>query len=1824
MQSSSTFERLASPLGVVVRESESIRFDVYTDEELSKISVVQVNSTEQRDALNRPLPGGLYDPKMGPTDFYSSCPTCGLDYNHCPGHLGRIELVLPVYLPALFPTLVQLMRGKCLHCHSFRAARGLLRPIVDALALLDAGLLVDAAEVLDCMAGGGKRADAAPDEDALMAEQGEEAAEADGDAGPVPYQGVSREAATVLRNAARENAPPPRPNASSRSPHVVTMRRSALKLFYSSIMKAKKCKHCDRQSGAIKQEGGCKIFCHSLSQKATRANAAAIASEEAADDAMSDDDDSEEGATPQPAVAQASALEKKGPRFMTPSEVLRHMEMLWAAEGELLSRLFRQLKAGSFFMKVVPVPPNRFRPPAKVGDGVFEHSSNVILGRVLTHDLNLRKRIAEREEQTGEEAARTTERLVRTWDELCRAVATIPDSAKSGGNTSKEPPGVKQLLERKQGLFRMNMMGKRVNFTCRSVISPDPNIGTHEIGVPDRFAKVLTYPEPITPWNVAALRQAVINGPNVHPGATMVQDNTGNMIDLARQSAQQRLAIAKRLLVNLDSEAAPAVKAKEGATEASTPGNASTPGPATPAPGTPAADALTGATPDGAKSSGKTKAAAETTISRGGSAKRVWRHLRDGDALLLNRQPTLHKPGIMCHRARVLKGEKVIRMHYANCNTYNADFDGDEMNVHMCQTELARAEGYEIASTDAQYIAPTNGKPLRGLIQDHVIMGVLLTKRDTFLEADIVMQLLHLAQMELPGHRRIAPLPVPAIIKPRKLWTGKQVISHLLFHLHPDAKELNMECGTKTPASAWCANGDAPDKDDATVVVHGGELLSGVLDKAAFGASEFGLVHSVHELLGDEATGRLLTQLGRLFNGYQQMHGFTCGIGDLLLTPEADAARAALLSKADAEGNAGVRNFLGSAAPDANAPRSAVRAAVKEQILKGEVNGAMLDGSVKEKLMPLASQVTATCLPGGQVVPFPKNNFAAMTSTGAKGSGVNFSQISAMLGQQELEGRRVPLSPSGCTAPCFAPFELSARAGGYITDRFLTGIRPPEFYFHCMAGREGLVDTAVKTSRSGYLQRCLIKHLEPLQVAYDYTVRSATDGSVVQFVAGEDGLDPTRVSFLQKPEFFARNASVLLRKWTPPARAPSSLSAAAAIAARATRIAAERDALATGQPPPLPRLSEASPGAALGVVSEAYDKSIDAHMPDGVVGKENAVANGGLTPEDWRVLMWRKYQATLQHPGEAVGLLAAQSVGEPSTQMTLNTFHLAGRGEANVTLGIPRMREIIMVASKHPSTPLMTLPLLPSAASLSAAEAEKLAARLASQLTRLTLSEMVRQVTCEERLRPERSAARNHAGAKLKRRVVVHLHMGRKTSVKAPELSMAFVMQLLPHLKILLKKKLKTSTAKNKAFEAVGRRRARNGGAGDFGADEEGREEAGGDEGGDDEGAGNDAEAEGEVSGGGEAGGGTTSGVEDADEDPDDAKASSRQQLREDGADYAETDEDEDDEKSDEEMEAADGAGGAEAEADEDEEQQTDGSGGAGGSPSPSRARNEMTERLEARRHELCQNHGGWGIVNYGERFGEDGSSGGENGHASTLWFEIELPMEGMRILVLPLVESLLERVFVRSTEHIASAVVVPPAKGKTLPTVQTAGVNFSALAALGKTVDLPNVMSNDVNAVLQFYGVEAARAAIVNEIRSVFGVYGIAVDPRHLGLIADYMTHEGGYKPLNRAGIESCASPLQKMSFETTMHFLNQAMLHGEQDMLTSPSASIILGKPPKCGTGSFELHAHLKTELEGTAEETMEEVEEEKVEEKVEEKAEDAEQQAAPPRRPQRAKKK
>jgi DNA-directed RNA polymerase I subunit RPA1 len=191
-----------------------------------------------------------------------------------------------------------------------------------------------------------------------------------------------------------------------------------------------------------------------------------------------------------------------------------------------------------------------------------------------------------------------------------------------------------------------------------------------------------------------------------------------------------------------------------------------------------------------------------------------------------------------------------------------------------------------------------------------------------------------------------------------------------------------------------------------------------------------------------------------------------------------------------------------------------------------------LDAAMQSVINKSAKEVIKVCLPGGLERPFQKNDFSMMVLTGAKGSTVNQSLISCFLGQQALEGLRVPMMISGKTLPSFRPYDPSPRAGGFVQDRFLTGVKPQEYYFHCMAGREGLVDTAVKTSRSGYLQRCLVKHLEELKVNYDMTVRDSAS-NIVQFLYGEDGLDPTHSNLLGGSSnqllFLARNNQAITK-----------------------------------------------------------------------------------------------------------------------------------------------------------------------------------------------------------------------------------------------------------------------------------------------------------------------------------------------------------------------------------------------------------------------------------------------------------------------------------------------------------------------------------------------------------------------------------------------------------------------------------------------------------------------------------------------------------------------
>ena len=735
--------------------------------------------------------------------------------------------------------------------------------------------------------------------------------------------------------------------------------------------------------------------------------------------------------------------------YVNAQEIRASISELFHKEREIMELVYnhraaknaKQVSADMFFIRDILVPPNKYRPEAKTGDGeIAEAQENQLYKNIVTQ-CELLNQI--RKEMSGavpdsQYRRRDFRDLQNAWVRLQDAVNSMIDSDRNplqGAAAKQNADGIKQKLEKKEGLFRKNMMGKRVNFAARSVISPDPNIETNEIGVPPVFAKKLTYPEPVTNHNFYELKEAVLNGVEKWPGAAAIENENGQVINLRTKNFEERQALANQLL------------------------------------------------------------APSNTSVTGVRNKKVHRHLNNGDIVLMNRQPTLHKPSIMAHRARVLPGEKTIRIHYANCNTYNADFDGDEMNMHFPQNEIARAEAQQIADTDHQYLAATAVKPIRGLIQDHLSMGVWLTNRDTFFDREDYYQLLYgclRPEDNQSASERIETVP-PAIVKPLPMSTGKQIITTVLKNITPATHPgLTLLGKSQTSGERWGEN-----SEEDVVIVQAGELLCGILDKAQLGPSGGGFIHSVYEAYGHTIAGKLLSILGRLLTKLLNMRAFSCGIADLLLTESAEKNRLEELKRADTVGlEVAAKYVTMEVVPEAGDKELRSRL---QDVLRDDEKQVGLDQVCNTQTAQLSSNITKACLPHGLRKLFPHNQMQLMTTSGAKGSSVNANLISCNLGQQVLEGRRVPVMVSGKTLPSFRPFETNVRAGGYVTDRFLTGVKPQEYYFHAMAGREGLIDTAVKTSRSGYLQRCLIKGMEGLRSEYDNSVRDS-DGSMVQFL----------------------------------------------------------------------------------------------------------------------------------------------------------------------------------------------------------------------------------------------------------------------------------------------------------------------------------------------------------------------------------------------------------------------------------------------------------------------------------------------------------------------------------------------------------------------------------------------------------------------------------------------------------------------------------------------------------------------------------------------------
>jgi DNA-directed RNA polymerase subunit A' len=831
---------------------------------------------------------------------------------------------------------------------------------------------------------------------------------------------------------------------------------------------------------------------------------------------------------------------EEGASRLTPSMMRERLERISNEDLELFG--FNPVVARPEWMilQVLPVPPVYVRPSITLESGIRSEDD-------LTHKLVDIIRINQRLKENMEAGAPTL--IIQDLSELLQYhVTTYFNNEASGIPPARHRSGralktLSQRLKGKEGRFRSNLSGKRVDFSARTVISPDPNLDISEVGVPLDVAMRLSMPEKVTAWNIEEMRKFVINGPEKYPGALYIVRPDGKRIRLEFVTDRSKIAEGIEPMFVVE------------------------------------------------------------------------RHLKEGDVAIFNRQPSLHRMSIMAHYVKVLP-HKTFRLHLTVCPPYNADFDGDEMNLHIPQSEEAQTEARLLMQVQDQILSPRFGGPIIGAKTDFITAAYLLTRKSTLLNREEICKMMLAAGYD-------GPTPEPETKRPDPLWTGKQIVSLFI------PKDLNY--AFKAATCMACAKCDREDcEHDAYVVIKDGVLKTGVMDRAAIGAEQSeSLLHRIIKDYGPARGREFLNHLCRLLTMFMTMRGFTYSYDEMELPQPAQRRISQIIADSETAINGLIKQ---------NQDKTLVR-------LPGQTLADSFEIYVMNELAEARDKAGRTA-----ETAFGNNNSGLiMTKTGARGTSLNIGQMTAVVGQQSVRGKRIMRGYLERALPHFKLGDPSPTARGFVDASYRLGLDPVEFFFHSMGGREGLVDTAVRTQQSGYMQRRLINALEHLRIEYDGTVRNST-GDIIQFRYGEDGVDPAK-SDHGKAVNVARIAEQI-------------------------RIMVEK-----GKAAPKEYIKE--------MVDETKDRLTPLLVDElrSEVGKEELTRKG---VEKAVELTQENYKKALVEPGEAVGIVAAQSIGEPGTQMTLRTFHYAGVREQNVTLGLPRLIEIVD-ARRMPSTPIMTI-----------------------------------------------------------------------------------------------------------------------------------------------------------------------------------------------------------------------------------------------------------------------------------------------------------------------------------------------------------------------------------------------------------------------------------------------------------------------------------------------------------------------------------------------------
>ncbi len=679
---------------------------------------------------------------------------------------------------------------------------------------------------------------------------------------------------------------------------------------------------------------------------------------------------------------------------ISPIEIRLRFEKVPDKDCELLGLDPKFARPEWMIQTVLQIPPVTMRPSITLESG--ERSEDD-----LTHKLGDIVRINQRLFENINAGA--PEIIVEDlWDLLQYHVITYFDNTITQIPPARHRSGqpLKTIVERiksKEGRFRYNLAGKRVNYAARTVISPDASIKLNEVGVPREIAEELTVPERVTEWNIEYLKEYVKRGPKNYPGANYVLSPDGKKRKITQETQEVIL-------------------------------NELQPG---------------------------------------------WiveRHIIDGDVAIFNRQPSLHRMSIMCHIIKVLPG-KSFRLNPTVCNPYNADFDGDEMNLHVPQTEEARAEAEILMQVQTQIITPKNGYNVIGCVEDAITGNFLLTREMSLPKEEATQILMSIGLKDTSKLKKFN-----TTVK------GKEIFSAVI----PDDFDfLGNARSCRSCDKCKKTNCDI----DAYVCIKKGKLVSGVIDKNTIGEDNGTLLRALHRHYGEDKTLELMGLIFRLGINALLKRGFTTGIRDSDTSQEIRRKIESIKNDAYKRVFEYLKDY--ESGKIEALPSKTVEETVELMILQ-------VLNKLRNKLGDIIKDHAVD-----------DNPTIIMAKSGARGNMLNLAMMSACVGQQALRGKRIEKGYRGRTLSLFKVGDLGPDAHGFIKSSYKDGLNPYEFFFAAMTGRDSLMDTALRTPKSGYLYRRLSNALQDVKIEYDETVRDA-NRMIIQFSYGEDGIDVSK------------------------------------------------------------------------------------------------------------------------------------------------------------------------------------------------------------------------------------------------------------------------------------------------------------------------------------------------------------------------------------------------------------------------------------------------------------------------------------------------------------------------------------------------------------------------------------------------------------------------------------------------------------------------------------------------------------------------------------------